>query len=70
LNIATKGEHYGIIEFRKFYSGYLKGLPDTSKVRSKLVVSESYNEIEDLLNQYKQELEQKMSEQCKKVEIS
>ena len=70
LNIATKGEHYGIIEFRKFYSGYLKGLPDSSKVRSKLVLSESYNEIEDLLNQYKQEFEQKMSEQCKEVEIS
>lgn len=59
LNIETKGERLGIIEFRKFYSGYLKGLPDSSKVRSKLVVSESLYEIEDLLYEYLKELENK-----------
>jgi len=59
LNIRNKGERYGVIEFRKFYSGYLKGLPDSSKVRSKLVVAESYNEIEDLLHQYLRFLEEK-----------
>ncbi len=59
LNIEAKGERYAIIEFRKFYSGYLKGMPESSKVRSKLVLSESFNEIEDLLYLYLKDLESK-----------
>ncbi|MGB9911833.1 MAG: tRNA dihydrouridine synthase DusB [Candidatus Kapaibacteriota bacterium] len=52
LNIEYKGARLGIIEFRKFYSGYLKNLPNASKVRSKVVVSESYSEIEEILLNY------------------
>ncbi|MCX7909288.1 MAG: tRNA dihydrouridine synthase DusB [Ignavibacteria bacterium] len=52
LNIQYKGERLGIIEFRKFYSGYLKNLPNASKVRSQLVVSDSYQQIEEILNNY------------------
>lgn len=49
MNIQYKGERYGIIEFRKFYNGYLKGIPNIAPVRSKVVNSESTNEIEELL---------------------
>lgn len=49
LNIAFKGERLGIIEFRKFYSGYLKGIPNISSVRQKLVTSDSFVEIEEIL---------------------
>ncbi|MGB9852295.1 MAG: tRNA dihydrouridine synthase DusB [Candidatus Kapaibacteriota bacterium] len=52
LNIEYKGARLGIIEFRKFYSGYLKNLPNASNVRSKVVVSESYSEIEEILLNY------------------
>ncbi|MFN3269775.1 MAG: hypothetical protein ACK42G_04225, partial [Candidatus Kapaibacteriota bacterium] len=48
----------GLVEFRKFYSGYLKNLPNASKVRSKVVVSESYNEIEEILMNYCKQLEE------------
>lgn len=49
MNIKYKGESRGIIEFRKFYNGYLKGIPNIGLVRSKVIVSESVNEIEELL---------------------
>ncbi len=49
LNIEYKGELLGIIEFRKFYSGYLRNIPNVSKLRSQLVTSESESQIEDLL---------------------
>lgn len=52
MNIEYKGERLGIIEFRKFYSGYLKNLPNASRIRSKVVVSESYTEIEETLLNY------------------
>jgi tRNA-dihydrouridine synthase B len=56
-NIEYKGERLGIIEFRKFYSGYLKNLPNSSNVRSKLVVATTYFEIEDILASYLEYLE-------------
>jgi tRNA-dihydrouridine synthase B len=58
MNIEYKGERLGLVEFRKFYSGYLKNLPNASKVRSKVVVSESYNEIEEILMNYCKQLEE------------
>ncbi|MGQ9818454.1 MAG: tRNA dihydrouridine synthase DusB [Candidatus Kapaibacteriales bacterium] len=49
LNIAYKGERLGILEFRKFYNGYLRGIPNVSTVRQKLVTSDSFAEIEETL---------------------
>lgn len=49
MNVEYKGERRGIIEFRKFYNGYLKGIPNIGLVRSKVIVSESVSEIESLL---------------------
>lgn len=54
--IQYKGIQKGLIEFRKNYSGYLKGLRNSHQIRQKLVVSESYNEIVDLLKNYEKQL--------------
>ncbi|HJY63572.1 MAG TPA: tRNA-dihydrouridine synthase [Ignavibacteria bacterium] len=37
LSCDVKGEQKGVLEFRKFYSGYLKGLPNISKFRMELM---------------------------------
>ncbi|MCX7983316.1 MAG: tRNA dihydrouridine synthase DusB [Bacteroidetes bacterium] len=37
LAVEYKGEYRGVIEFRKFYAGYLKGLPNSSKIRQVLM---------------------------------
>ncbi|MBN1639533.1 MAG: tRNA-dihydrouridine synthase, partial [Ignavibacteriales bacterium] len=51
-------ERNAIIPFRKFYSGYLKGLYGASKIRQQLVMQDSYSKIEEILLNYKQELSQ------------
>jgi tRNA-dihydrouridine synthase B len=53
LNVETKGEPKGIIEFRKFYSGYLKNLPDVSKFRMQLMTPLTLNEAVDKLEEIK-----------------
>lgn len=55
LNIEYKGYRSGIIEFRKFYSGYLKGTPNISSIRRRIVTSDSYDEIETTLNKFLEE---------------
>ncbi len=37
LSVQIKGERKGVIEFRKHYSGYLKGYPHASKVRQEMM---------------------------------
>jgi nifR3 family TIM-barrel protein len=49
LAIQKKGEHKGIIEMRKHYAGYFKGLPDFKKIRMEILTRQSYNEIEEIL---------------------
>ena len=51
LNIEIKGER-GLIEFRKHYSGYLKGMYNASEFRQKLVISENIDEIKNILWNY------------------
>lgn len=36
-SVELKGEKYGVIEFRKHYTGYLRNLPDVSKFRLELM---------------------------------
>ena len=45
-----KGE-WGIVETRKHLAWYVKGLPDVSRLRNKLVQVKTVKEIEDILNQ-------------------
>lgn len=44
-SVELKGEKYGVIEFRKHYSGYLRNLPEISKFRLELM---QYTEVEPI----------------------
>jgi tRNA-dihydrouridine synthase B len=46
-----KGPIVGILEMRRHYANYLKGLPNIKEYRSKLVTLKSIEEIEDVLNE-------------------
>ena len=52
LSLQYKSMDKGIREFRKHYSGYLKGLHGSSSIRQKLVLMDSLLEIEETLNSY------------------
>ena len=56
LSIKIKGERRAVIEHRKFYSGYLKGLHNASKIRSELMLKNELSSIEDILSKYLEEL--------------
>lgn len=56
LSIDVKQERRAIIEFRKYYSGYLKGMRNASSVRLKLMSCMTYSEVENILNNYIEEL--------------
>jgi tRNA-dihydrouridine synthase B len=48
-SIAYKGEFYTVLELRKFYSGYFRGIPEFKPYRMKLVTAKSTSEIESIL---------------------
>ena len=52
LAIDVKGERRAVLEHRKFYSGYLKGLHSASKARSDLMQFLDYNGVEETLLNY------------------
>ncbi len=53
VSIARSGnERRSCLEFRKFYSGYLKGLYMASSVRRDLVHTETFSEVQDRLQRY------------------
>ena len=56
LSIKLKGERRAVIEHRKFYSGYLKGLYSASKVRSDLMLRNELSSVEEILSKYAEEL--------------
>jgi nifR3 family TIM-barrel protein len=49
-SLEWKGEPRGILEMRRHFSNYFKGLPDFKETRLKLVTSLDKAEIEDLLD--------------------
>ncbi|MEP0860910.1 MAG: tRNA dihydrouridine synthase DusB [Ignavibacterium sp.] len=56
LAIDIKGERRAVIEHRKFYSGYLKGMHHASKIRSELMQFYDYTSVENCLLNYLEEL--------------
>lgn len=50
-SITWKGNNLGIIEMKRHYSNYFKGLPNFKEHRMKLVISNDYQEIVYLLDQ-------------------
>ncbi|MBN1302753.1 MAG: tRNA dihydrouridine synthase DusB [Melioribacteraceae bacterium] len=60
--IAIKDEpRFAIIPFRKYYSGYLKGMYGASKIRQKLMEFVDYDPIKNLLLEYLEELKNRES---------
>ncbi len=56
LAINVKGERRAVLEHRKFYSGYLKGLRNVSQIRNQLMQVYGYKAVEDILLKYLEEL--------------
>ncbi|MEI7998893.1 MAG: tRNA dihydrouridine synthase DusB [Candidatus Omnitrophota bacterium] len=52
LNVAHKGEKYGVQTFRKHYTGYLKGLPNISALRTELMKYTQLEQVVTKLDQY------------------
>jgi len=59
LTIKYKGSERGIKEFRKHYTGYLKGLHNASSYRQRLVLSDSLEEIVSILNEFEKYLSER-----------
>ena len=62
LAIEVKTEKRAVLEHRKFYSGYLKGLFNASEYRQKLMYINEYSGVEELLLQYLDFLEKRDEE--------
>lgn len=58
LQLATmvKGERRAILEQRKYYSGYLKGLVNASHIRQELMKILEFSQVEELLFSYERYL--------------
>ncbi len=56
LSIHYKGLKYGILEFRKYYSGYLKGLPNVARLRAELVIQTELEPILERLAKFGEEI--------------
>lgn len=53
FSIKWKGNHGGIVEMRRHYANYFKGLDHFKPFRSRLVTSPSFDEINVILNEVK-----------------
>jgi len=51
FSIKWKGERLGILEMRRHYSNYFKGLPNFKEYRMRLVLSLDFNEIAEILRE-------------------
>jgi len=56
LAVKVKGEKRAVLEHRKFYSGYLKGLYNASHIRTRMMTITEYKPVEDVLLKYLEEL--------------
>lgn len=56
LAIGVKGERRAVIEHRKFYSGYLKGMHHASRIRNELMQYTEFEYVQEVLFRYLEEL--------------
>lgn len=54
--LELREERRAVIPFRKYYTGYLKGLPNSSKVRQEIMKHETYAGVESVLYGFLEEL--------------
>lgn len=52
-SVRWKGERLGILEMRRHYANYLKGLPNIKEFRARLVTAETLPELEQILSDVK-----------------
>ncbi len=51
FSIEWKGEKKGILEMRRHYTNYFKGIPNFKPIRMELVTSENYHQLIDILDE-------------------
>jgi len=54
LAVRVRGYHEGIMRFRKYYSGYLRDLPNAAKLRRELMLLKDLSQIIDRLRGFEQ----------------
>jgi nifR3 family TIM-barrel protein len=69
MSIALKGEERAVREFRKFYAGYLRGLPYSAAVRAQLMSLTSFDAIEDTLHRYAEQLSGEPTEREEALQV-
>lgn len=57
FSVSWKGEITGLLEMRRHYTNYFKGIPNFKTYRSQLVESSSFVEISDLLDEVAENFE-------------
>lgn len=60
LSIKWKGTRHGVLEMRKHYRNYLKGIPNVKAYREQLVRLKSYEEIVEVINDVQRHVESMM----------
>ena len=60
LSIRWKGPRHGVLEMRKHYKNYLKGIPNVKMYRQQLVTLKSYEEILEVINDVQKHVESMM----------
>jgi len=62
LAIKVKGERRGVLEHRKFYAGYQRGMYGAARIRSELMKLTEYNPVEEALLKYLDSVKQDVEE--------
>lgn len=57
MSVQLKGERYGVIEFRKYFSGYLHGVPNVAKLRAELMQFTEQQQVIDRIDRFVEALE-------------
>jgi tRNA-dihydrouridine synthase len=53
-SMEWKGERVGIVEMRRHYTNYFKGIQDFKPYKQRLVTTDGHNELFDIFNQIKE----------------
>ena len=57
FSISWKGDRLGIVEMRRHYANYFKGIPNFKPIRTQLVTLESKDKLDEVLNGIVNQLE-------------
>ena len=58
FSVSWKGPIQGILEMRRHYTNYFKGIPNIKPIRTKLMEAGSEVEVMDLLNKISMQLQE------------